>query len=57
VEEGEAGALLVEAEEVEVAADAAVVALARQLEGFQMSGQLLRGRCGPRQRSMKSPWV
>ena len=32
MEEREAGALLVEAEEVEVAADAAVVALAGQLE-------------------------
>ena len=43
VEEGEAGALLVEAEEVEVAADAAVVALAGQLEGLEVRGQLLLG--------------
>ena len=43
VEEGEAGALLVEAEEVEVAADAAVVALAGQLEGLEMRRQLLLG--------------
>ena len=47
VEEGEAGALLVEAEEVEVAADAAVVALARQLEGREMRRQrLLAGEGG-----------
>ncbi len=41
VEEGEAGALVVEAEEVEVAADAAVVALAGHLEGLEVGGQLL----------------
>ena len=41
MEEREAGALLVEAEQVEVAADAAVVALAGHLEGLEVRGQLL----------------
>src|SRR5450759_1683889 len=43
VEEGEAGALLVKAEEIEVAADAPVVALAGQLEGLEVRGQLFLG--------------
>src|SRR5450830_461910 len=43
VEEGEAGALLVEAEEIEVAADAPVVAQAGQFEGLEVRGQLLLG--------------
>ena len=46
VEEGEAGALLVEAEEVEVAAEAAVVALAGHLECLEIRRQLLLGRPG-----------
>ena len=41
VEEGEAGPLLVEAEQIEVAADAAVVALAGHLEGLEVRRQLL----------------
>ncbi len=46
VEEREAGALLVEAEEVEVAADAAVVALAGQLERLEVRRQLFLAREG-----------
>ena len=46
VEEGEAGALLVEAEEVEVPADAPVVALAGQLERLEVRRQLLLAREG-----------
>ncbi len=44
VEEREAGALLVEAEEVEVPADAPVVALAGQLERLEVRRQLLLAR-------------
>ena len=48
VEEGEAGALLVEAEEVEVAAQAAVVALAGQLEASRCaSSSSLVGKAVP----------
>jgi len=48
MEEGEAGALVVEAEQVEVTADAAVVALAGHLEGLEMRRQrLLRRKGGP----------
>ena len=43
VEEGEAGTLLVEAEEVEVAAEAAVVALTGELESLEVRRELLLG--------------